>query len=58
MISGTLTASFVYDGEGERVKATFGSGDSATITAYIGRQVEISPAYREDFSAGLAPGLS
>lgn len=55
-VSGATMASFFYDGNGNRVKATFGSGNRATITAYVGRQVEVSPAYREDFGDGLAQG--
>lgn len=55
-ISGAATASYVYDGDGNRVKATFGNGDSATITAYVNGLVEVSPIYREDFSDGLAQG--
>ncbi|MFZ1474257.1 MAG: hypothetical protein WAV79_15150, partial [Anaerolineae bacterium] len=35
---------------------TFGSGDSASITNYVGQLVEVSPVYREDFSDGLAQG--
>ncbi|MBK7200086.1 hypothetical protein [Candidatus Amarolinea dominans] len=49
-------ASFLYDADGARVKAVFGSGDSASITSYVSKLVEVSPIYREDFSDGQAQG--
>ena len=55
-VSGAATASFLYDADGARVQATFGSGESASITNYVGQLVEVSPVYREDFSDGLAQG--
>jgi RHS repeat-associated protein/uncharacterized repeat protein (TIGR01451 family) len=55
-VSGAATAGFLYDGDGNRVQTIFGSGDGAAITTYVGRQVEISPTYREDFGDGLAQG--
>ncbi len=35
-VIGAVTAAFVYDGDGKRVKATFG----ATTTAYVGNHYE------------------
>ncbi len=36
-VSGSVTAGYAYDGDGQRVKATLGSGDAAVVTAYAGR---------------------
>lgn len=39
-----------------RIKATFGSGDSATITAYAENLYEQTTRYQESFDDGLAQG--
>jgi RHS repeat-associated protein len=55
-VSGGSVASFAYDADGGRVKATFGSGDSASITAYAGSRYEQTTRYQETFDDGLAQG--
>ncbi|MBX7233672.1 MAG: hypothetical protein K1X65_04755 [Caldilineales bacterium] len=48
-VSGSAVASFVYDGDGLRVKSTFGSGDSASIAGFSGKHFEVNSVYRESF---------
>ncbi|MGB3220700.1 MAG: hypothetical protein WBD79_25150, partial [Anaerolineae bacterium] len=55
-MNGVAMETHIYDADGARVKAVFGSGDSASITSYVSKLVEVSPIYREDFSDGQAQG--
>ncbi len=55
-VSGAATTSFAYDGDGKRGKATFGSGDSARITACADSPHEQTGRHQETFNDGLAQG--
>ena len=48
-VSGSAVASFVYDGDGLRVKSPFGSGDRASIASFSGKHFEVNSVYRESF---------
>lgn len=55
-VSGAATAVFVYDADGGRVKSTFGSGDGANPSRYLGSLLETSKSYWEDFQDLNAQG--
>ena len=51
-----MVAAFAYDGDGGRVKASFGSGTRAVITAYVAACTNRPRADQESFNDGLAQG--
>jgi RHS repeat-associated protein len=55
-VGGATTAAFAYNGDGNCVKTTFGSGDAAAITAHAGSRYEQTTRYQESFADGLAQG--
>jgi YD repeat-containing protein len=53
VVSGTLTTTFTYDGDGRRVKQTV---NGVTTTRFIGNHYELNTLYQEDFNDGVADG--
>ncbi|MFZ2361346.1 MAG: RHS repeat-associated core domain-containing protein [Anaerolineae bacterium] len=51
-----VDAVFAYDADGSRVRSSLGAYDSAPVTVYLGRHLEMNSVYRESMDDGQVQG--